>query len=278
MDDRHTSAESRITGHARIAPSGESGAARTASDTGTGTGHLRLGPWPFDADDGFCADLDAPAGDRGIVVRAGWHMSEPGAMGTGTSGPRANGSGSTGLGGAAGASSHGSDAANRTNPGSVARAIIDAVDAERARAAQADIAIRTEIDPSAAGLPASQVGPILAGLIARAVDACLVAASRGDAPLDGDEIVVVARLDGSWLHLHVIDGAAAPSGCATDTLGLGPGAGTSAAGGRDASTPLSVASTTARSIGGTLELRNVPFGPGTLATARLPLTAFAAAG
>lgn len=250
MDDHHTSAESKATGHARIAP-----------DTGTGTGHLRLGPWPFDADDGFCADLDAPAGERGIVVRAGWHMSGPGATGSG-----------------AGASGAGSNDASRTNPGSVARAINDAVDAERARAAQADIAIRTEIDPHAAGLPASQVGPILAGLLARAVDACLGAASRGDAPLDGDEIVVVARLDGSWLHLHVIDGAAAPSGCTTDTLGLGSGAGASAPGTRDSHTPLLMANSTARSIGGTLELRNVPFGPGTLATARLPLTAFAAAG
>ena len=247
MDDRHTSAESKVTGHARIAP-----------DTGTGTGHLRLGPWPFDADDGFCADLDAPAGDRGIVVRAGWHMSGPG------------GTGSNGGAGTAG----GSPEAGRSKVGTVARAISDCVDAERARAAQADIAIRTEIDPHAAGLPASQVSAILSGLLARAVDACLGAASRGDAPLDGDEIVVVARLDGSWLHLHVIDGAAAPSGCTTDTLGLGASAlGTGIAG-----SPLSAANTTARSIGGTLELRNVPFGPGTLATARLPLTAFAAAG
>ncbi len=273
MDDRNTSAESRTAGHARIAPSGESGVTHTstASDTGTGTGHLRLGPWPFDADDGFCADLDAPAGERGIVVRAGWHMSGPGATGAGSTGSR-------GGSGASSASNPGSNDASRTIPGSVARAINDAADAERARAAQADIAIRTEIDPHAAGLPASQVGPILAGLLARAVDACLGAASRGDAPLDGDEIVVVARLDGSWLHLHVIDGAAAPSGCTTDTLGLGSGAGACAAGGHDASTPLSMANSTARSIGGTLELRNVPFGPGTLATARLPLTAFAAAG
>jgi hypothetical protein len=252
MDDRHTSAESNVTGHARIAP-----------DTGTGTGHLRLGPWPFDADDGFCADLDAPAGERGIVVRAGWHMSGPGATGSDRG---------------AGASSPGSLEPNRTIPGSVARAIIDAVDTERARAAQADIAIRAEIDPHAAGLPASQVGAILAGLLARAVDACLGAASRGDAPLDGDEIVVVARLDGSWLHLHVIDGAAAPSGCTTDTMGLGSGAGTCASGTREGNTVLSMANSTARSIGGTLELRNVPFGPGTLATARLPLTAFAAVG
>ena len=277
MDDRHTSAESKAAGHARIAPSGESGAthARIApgSDTGIGTGHLRLGPWPFDADDGFCADLDAPAGDRGIVVRAGWHMAGPGATG-----PGATGAGSSEGSGAPGASSRGSSDTNRIIPGSVARAIFDAVDAERARAAQADIAIRTEIDPHAAGLPASQVGAILAGLLARAVDACLGAASRGDAPLDGDEIVVVARLDGSWLHLHVIDGAAAPAGSMTDTLGLGSGAGASAAGSRDVSTPLSVANSTTRSIGGTLELRNVPFGPGTLATARLPLTAFAAAG
>ena len=277
MDDRHTSAESKAAGHARITPSGEHGAGhgRIVPDTttATGAGHLRLGPWPFDADDGFCADLDAPAGDRGIVVRAGWHMSGPGATGSGTIG-----AGFGGGSGAASASGPGSDAANRTIPGSVARAILDAVDAEHARAAQADIAIRTEIDPHAAGLPASQVGAILAGLLARAVDACLGAASRGDAPLDGDEIVVVARLDGSWLHLHVIDGAAAPSGCTTDTLGLGSGAGASAPGARDGGTPLSVAHSTARSIGGTLELRSVPFGPGTLATARLPLTAFAAAG
>ena len=211
MDDRHTSAESKSTGHARVAP-----------DTGAGTGHLRLGPWPFDADDGFCADLDAPAGDRGIVVRAGWHMSaSPGGSNSAGSGP---------------------SEPSRPMPGTVARAISDTVDAERARAAHADIAIRTEIDRHAAGLPASQVSAILAGLLARAVDACLGAASRGDAPLDGDEIVVVARLDGGWLHLHVIDGAAAPSGCATDTLGLGAGA----PGTRDSNTPLSVASSTAR--------------------------------
>lgn len=248
MDDRHTSAESKATGHARTAP-----------DTATGTGHLRLGPWPFDADDGFCADLDAPAGDRGVIVRAGWHMSGPG---------------ETGPDGGVGASSAGNSGFNRTIPGTVARAISDAADAERARAAQADIVIRTEIDPHAAGLPASQVSPILSGLLARAVDACLGAASRGDAPLDGDEIVVVARLDGSWLHLHVIDGAAAPSGCTSDTMGLG----SSAPAACEGHNPLSVANSTARSIGGTLELRNVPFGPGTLATARLPLRAFAAAG
>lgn len=248
MDDRHTSAESKAAGHARIAP-----------DTSTGTGHLRLGPWPFDADDGFCADLDAPVGDRGIIVRAGWHMAGPG-----TTGPDCG----------AGASTAGASGANRTIPGTVARAISDAADAERPRAAQADIVIRTEIDPHAAGLPASRVGPILSGLLSRAVDACLGAASRGDAPLDGDEIVVVARLDGSWLHLHVIDGAAAPSGCTTDTMGLGSPAPAAS----DAQTPLSMANSTVRSIGGTLELRNVPFGPGTLATARLPLTAFAAAG
>ena len=256
MDDRHTSDESNAAGHARTAP-----------DAGARTGHLRLGPWPFDADDGFCADLDAPAGDRGIVVRAGWHMS----------GPSATGSGS-----ASGGPSGGTPEANRTIPGSVARAISDAIDAERARAAQADITIRTELDPHAAGLPASQVGAILAGLLARAVDACLGAAGRGDAPLDGDEVVVVARLDGGWLHLHVIDGAAAPSGCTTDTMGLGAGAasglGACAQGGCGCNTPLSMANTTARSIGGTLELRNVPFGPGTLATARIPLAAFAAAG
>ena len=262
MDDRHTSAESKGTDHARIVPD---------TATGTGTGHLRLGPWPFDADDGFCADLDAPAGDRGIVVRAGWRTSGSGAIGSGSTGSR-------GGSGASSASNPGSCDANRTIPGSVARAIIDAVDAERARAAQADIAIRTEIDPHAAGLPAAQVGAILAGILARAVDACLGAASRGDAPLDGDEIVVVARLDGSWLHVHVIDGAAAPAGCTSDTLGLGSGAGAAATGPRDATDPLTAAHATARSIGGTLELRNVPFGPGTLATARLPLTAFAAAG
>jgi len=260
MDDRHTSDESKVAGHARTAPD-------TATGTGTGTGHLRLGPWPFDADDGFCADLDAPAGDRGIVVRAGWHMSGPNAAG---SGPASSGPAS------------GTPEAHRTMPGSVARAISDAVDAERARAAQADITIRTELDPHAAGLPASHVGAILAGLLARAVDACLGAAARGDAPLDGDEIVVVARLDSGWLHLHVIDGAVAPSGCTTDTMGLGTGAasgpGACAQGGCGCNTPLSMANTTARSIGGTLELRNVPFGPGTLATARIPLAAFAAAG
>jgi hypothetical protein len=248
MDDRHTSDESNATGHAHTAP-----------DTGTRTGHLRLGPWPFDADDGFCADLDAPAGDRGIVVRAGWNMS-----GSSGAGPGSAGSGSAG----------GTPEASRTIPGSVARAIHDAVDAERARAAQADITIRTELDPHAAGLPASQVGAILAGLLSRAVDACLGAAARGDAPLDGDEIVVVARLDAGWLLLHVIDGAAAPAGTMTDTFGLGA----SGPGSSNGGPTLSAASTTARSIGGTLELRNVPFGPGTLATARIPLAAFAAAG
>jgi hypothetical protein len=242
MDDRHTSAESKATGHDQAAP---------GTGTGTGTGHLRLGPWPFDADDGFCADLDAPAGERGIVVRAGWHMSGNGAVaGPGSSGNLA--------------------AAARGAVGTVARAISDAVDAERARASQADITIRTELDPHASGLPASQVGAILSALLARAVDACLGAASRGDAPLDGDEIVVVARLDGGWLHVHVIDGAAASG----DALGLGA----TAPGVRDGNSPLSAASSSARAIGGTLELRNVPFGPGTLATARLPLTAFAAAG
>jgi hypothetical protein len=248
MDDRHTSDESNAAGHAHTAP-----------DAGARTGHLRLGPWPFDADDGFCADLDAPAGERGIVVRAGWHMS-----GMGTSGPGAASSGPPA----------GSPEANRTIPGTVARAISDAVDGERARAAQADITIRTELDPHASGLPASQVGAILSGLLARAVDACLGAAARGDAPLDGDEIVVVARLDAGWLLLHVIDGAAAPAGCVTDTMGLGA----SAPGASDGGSILSNATSTARSIGGTLELRNVPFGPGTLATARIPLAALAAAG
>ena len=274
MDDRHTSAESKATGHARIGSAAQGGAGhqRTEPDAaaGTGTGHLRMGPWPFDADDGFCADLDAPAGDRGIVVRAGWHAQGPGTTPSGA-GP--------------GTSATGFPQAARTVPGSVARAISDAVDAERARAAQADITIRTEIDPHAAGLPASQVGAILSGLLARAVDACMRAASRGDAPLDGDEIVVVARLDGSWLHLHVIDGAAAPTGCMPEAAGPGSGSastshgcasGASAPGSCGCSTPLAAASATARSIGGTLELRNVPFGPGTLATARLPLTSFAA--
>lgn len=236
MDDRDNAADSKSTGHPRIAPTGEPGAI-----------HLRLSPWAFDADDGFCADLDAPTGDRGIVVRAGWH-----APGTNSATPSPAG-------------------ANRTAPGTVARAISDTVDSERARAAQADIAIRTEMDPSAAGLPASQVGAILGGLLARAVDACLGAASRGDAPLDGDEIVVVTRLDGSWLHVHVIDGAAAPAGGAA-------GLGTGALGTQGSGATLALAAATARSIGGTLELRNVPFGPGTLATARLPLTAFAATG
>ena len=244
MDDRHTSAESKATGHARTAPG-----TKTETGTGMGTGHLRMGPWPFDADDGFCADLDAPAGDRGIVVRAGWH-----ALGEGA---------------AAGQAFSNHTPAARGAVGTVARAIADAVDAERARASQADIIIRTELDPHASGLPASHVGAILGALLARAVDACLGAASRGDAPLDGDEIVVVARLDGGWLHLHVIDGAAVPG----DALGLG-----STAPGVTDGTSLSMASSSVRSVGGTLELRNVPFGPGTLATARLPLTAFAAAG
>lgn len=160
----------------------------------------------------------------------------------------------------------GEGAAERLPPNSVGRAILETVHLELPRAAQADISIRTEIDPHVMGLHAGPLTPILRGLLGRAIDACMATAARGDAPLDGDEIVICARLDAGWLLMHVIDGAtvqpAVPA--AADASGT--------------PSPLSVAAITARSIGGSLEMRNVPFGPGTLATARIPLTAFAAAG
>lgn len=219
---------------------------------------LRLGPWSGEGDDGFCADLDEPTEGRGVVVRAGWHLS-----------PQDPSRGDAPAGDGASRWNQpmaGEGAAERLPPNSVGRAILETVHLELPRAAQADISIRTEIDPHVMGLHAGPLTPILRGLLGRAIDACMATAARGDAPLDGDEIVICARLDAGWLLMHVIDGAtvqpAVPA--AADASGT--------------PSPLSVAAITARSIGGSLEMRNVPFGPGTLATARIPLTAFAAAG
>lgn len=233
---------------------------RARNDDTAAQPQRRLGLWSAEGDDGFCADLDEPAEGRGVVVRAGWHVAsqgpaqpgEPMSPREGT--PRWNEP-------AAGADS----ATDRLPPNCVGRAILETVHLELPRAAQADISIRTEIDPHVMALHAGPVATILRGLLGRAIDACMATAARGDAPLDGDEVVICARLDAGWLLLHVIDGATVQSAVPA------------AADGSGTPSPLSVAAIAARSIGGTLELRNVPFGPGTLATARIPLTAFAAA-
>lgn len=124
------------------------------------------------------------------------------------------------------------------------------------RAESAGIRIRVEIDSSVSGLTAGPIGTILHGMLRRAVDAYAAASAHGVSFDDAPEITLCARLDGSLVRLHVLDGAKmrdVPS--AESALGL--------------------AAATAESLGGTLEIGAVPFGYETLLTATIPASRLA---
>ncbi len=119
------------------------------------------------------------------------------------------------------------------------------------RVDSAGIRIRVEIDPNSAGLVAGPLGTILYGMLRRAIDSYALASADGEVSADAAEIALCVRVDGALIRVHVLDSTPhrhVPSA--------------------DAAIGLSAA--TAESLGGRLEICNVPFGPGTLLSATIP--------
>lgn len=119
------------------------------------------------------------------------------------------------------------------------------------RVDSAGIRIRVEIDPNSAGLAAGPLGTIIYGMLRRAIDSYALASADGDGAADAAEIALCVRVDGALIRVHVLDNTPhrhVPSA--------------------DAAIGLSAA--TAESLGGRLEICNVPFGPGTLLSATIP--------
>ncbi len=134
----------------------------------------------------------------------------------------------------------------------VAREILAVVRSLLPRTEAADARIRVEIDPMAAIIPGGPVGTVLYGMLQRAVDARAHAAATGAATPESAEIALCVRIDGPWLRIHVLD-SVAEQGVMRCSAAVG------------------LASATAQSLGGTLEMSNVPFGPGTLLSAAIPV-------
>jgi len=134
---------------------------------------------------------------------------------------------------------------------SVAREVLAVVRSMLPRSEAADARIRVEIDPMAAILPAGPVGTILYGMLRRAIESRANASAHGETHHECEEIALCVRMDGPWLRLHVLDAIdAALSRGGDEALGL--------------------ASATAQSLGGVVEISSVPFGPGTLLSAAIP--------
>ena len=138
----------------------------------------------------------------------------------------------------------------------VAREVLAVVRSMLPRSEAADARIRVEIEPLAAILPAGPVATILYGMLRRAIESRAHAAVHGECGPESGEIALCIRIDGPWLRLHVLDSIDA----------------TQSTGGDDA---LGLSSATAQSLGGSVEISSVPFGPGTLLSAAVPVSRLA---
>lgn len=119
------------------------------------------------------------------------------------------------------------------------------------RAQNADLRIRVEVDPRAATMAAGPIGTVLFGMLRRAIDAYPRNPVGDETPTEMPEIAVCVRLDGSMLRLHVLD-SAPTSDVPSAEIALG------------------LSAATAISLGGSIDISNVPFGPGTLTSAAIP--------
>lgn len=123
------------------------------------------------ADDGLCADLDAPGA---TAARFGWPVLTPGGDKT------------------------------------LAAEVLDVVRSMVGRAEEAGARIRVEIDPHAGECPAAALGTIVFGMLRRALDACAWVTTHHCVPaLDADRcnVTLVVRIDGRLLRVHVLDEA-----------------------------------------------------------------------
>ncbi len=129
--------------------------------------------------------------------------------------------------------------------------VLDLVRSFLPRIDSAGMRIRVEIDPLSATMAAGPLGTILYGMLRRAIDSYALASANGESSADATEIALCLRLDGALLRVHVLDGTEhrqVPS--AEAAIGL--------------------SAATAESLGGRLEICNVPFGPGTVLSATIP--------
>lgn len=143
------------------------------------------------------------------------------------------------------------DRALLTDGMTIGSEVLNVVRSMLPRVDTAGIRIRVEIDPNSAGLAAGPLGTILYGMLRRAIDSYALASADGESCGDAAEIALCVRLDGPLIRVHVLDNTPhrhVPSA--------------------DAAIGLSAA--TAESLGGRLEICNVPFGPGTLLSATIP--------
>jgi len=130
------------------------------------------------AEDGLCADLDAPTV---AAERFGWKAHMPDGSRT------------------------------------LAADVLEAVQTLMGRADEAGARIRVEIDPRAADHAAGPVGIIVFGILRRSIEACACTMSHGSArQLDADRcnVTLVVRLDGGTLRIHALDEA----GCSRAAL------------------------------------------------------------
>ncbi len=123
-------------------------------------------------------------------------------------------------------------------------------------AEESSVAIRIECDPDAARLDAGPLEPVLRNAIRNAIEACSGAPQEASTPL----VTVSLRLHGQRLLIDVVDNG---PGVAVATLsrarpivhGIG----------------LDVARAVLTSLGGELELSNIPFGRGAVLRAEIPV-------
>lgn len=100
------------------------------------------------------------------------------------------------------------------------------------------------------------IATVLFGMLRRGVDAYALAVSEGECFADTAEVALCARLDGSLVRLHVMDGSNRRHIPSADAA-------------------LGLSAATAESLGGTLEICTVPFGQETLLSASIPASRLA---
>lgn len=122
------------------------------------------------------------------------------------------------------------------------------------------VSIRVECEPTANGLSTGPLEPLLRNTIRNAIEAFPVG-------WPSPTVSVAMRCRGPRLEVDVLDngpGIGAPNSPAKSASGSGAGLG------------LHVAREVVGSLGGALDLRNVPFGPGAIVRAHVPLTSLTA--
>ena len=122
------------------------------------------------------------------------------------------------------------------------------------------VSIRVECDQTANGLSTGPLEPLLRNTIRNAIEAF-------PAGWPSPMVSVAMRCRGAQLEVDVLDngpGIGAPNSPAKSASGSGAGLG------------LHVAREVVGSLGGALDLRNVPFGPGAIVRAHIPLASLTA--